>query len=87
MNIRIVNNKTRQEFRFRRRSTDFKIAINIDIQNDCIVIHVLIRVVHRSDGPAGWVGSGHDFAEIWRVGSALQIFQFFTDYFLMPKSI
>ena len=33
-----------------------------------------IRVVHGSDGPAGRVGSdrvgsGHDFAGFWRVGS------------------
>ena len=27
------------------------------------------RVVHGSDGPAGRVGSGHDFAGFWRVGS------------------
>ena len=27
------------------------------------------RVVHGSDGPAGRVGSGHDFAEFWWVGS------------------
>ena len=32
------------------------------------------RVVHGSDGPAGRVGSGHDFAGFWRVGSALRIF-------------
>ena len=28
-----------------------------------------LRVVHGSDGPAGRVGSGHDFAGICRVGS------------------
>ena len=28
-----------------------------------------LRVVHGSDGPAGRVGSGHDFAGFWRVGS------------------
>ena len=27
------------------------------------------RVVHGSDGPAGRVGSGHDFGGFWRVGS------------------
>ena len=27
------------------------------------------RVVHGSDGPADRVGSGHDFAGFWRVGS------------------
>ena len=27
------------------------------------------RVVHGSDGPTGRVGSGHDFAGFWRVGS------------------
>ena len=48
-----------------------------------------LRVVHGSDGPAGRVGSsrvgsGHDFAGFWRVGSG-QIF--FTDYFLVPESI
>ena len=37
------------------------------------------RVVHGSDGPAGRVGSDHDFARFWRVGSgrvgsALRIF-------------
>ena len=30
---------------------------------------IKIRVVHGSDGPAGRVGSGHDFAGFWRVGS------------------
>ena len=40
------------------------------------------RVAHGSDEPAGRVGSdrvgsGHDFAGFWRVGSALRIFQFF----------
>ena len=49
------------------------------------------RVVHGSDGPAGRVGSGHDFAGFWRVGSgrvgsALRIFKFFTNYFLVPES-
>ena len=32
------------------------------------------RVVHGSDGPAGRVGSGHDFAGFGRVGWALQVF-------------
>ena len=32
-------------------------------------------------------GSGHDFAGFGRVGSALRIFKFFTDYFLVPESI
>ena len=48
---------------------------------------VSARVVHGSDGPAGRVGSGHDFAGFWRVGSAFRIFKFFTDYFLVPESI
>ena len=32
---------------------------------------IQFRVVHGSDGPVGWggVGSGHDFAGFWRVGS------------------
>ena len=33
------------------------------------------------------VGSGHDFAGFWRVGSALRIFKLFTDYFFVPESI
>ena len=28
-----------------------------------------LRVAHGSGGPAGRVGSGHDFAGCWRVGS------------------
>ena len=41
---------------------------------------------------SGRVGSGRvtilpDFGGSGRVGSALRIFQFFTDYFLVPKSI
>ena len=34
------------------------------------------RVVHGSDGPAGWVRSDRvsDFAGFWQVGSALRIF-------------
>ena len=32
-------------------------------------IYMPHRVVHGSDGPAGRVGSGHDLAEFWRVGS------------------
>ena len=28
------------------------------------------RVVHVSDGPAGRVGSGHDFAGLWRVSTS-----------------
>ena len=40
---------------------------------------------------SGRVGSGHDFAGFWRVGSgrvgsALRIFKFFTDIFLVPGS-
>ena len=31
--------------------------------------HICPRVVHGSDGPASRVGSGHDFAGFWRVGS------------------
>ena len=38
---------------------------------------VIDRVVHGSDGPAGRVGSGHDFAGFWRVGSG-QHFGFFS---------
>ena len=55
------------------------------------------RVVHGSDGPAGRVGSGRvgpgrvtilpDFGGSGRVGSALRIFKFFTEYFLVPESI
>ena len=48
-----------------------------------------IRVVHGSDGPAGRVGSGHDFAGFRRVGSG-QHFRFiisFLDYLLVPESI
>ena len=50
------------------------------------------RVVHGSDGPAGLVGSGRvtilpDFGGSSRVGSALRIFKFFTDFFLVPESI
>ena len=35
------------------------------------------------------VGSGHDFAGFWRVGSGQHFgfFSFFTYYFLVPKSI
>ena len=50
-----------------------------------------IRVVHGSDGPAGRVGSDRvgsgrvtilpDFGGSGRVGSALRIFKFFTEYF------
>ena len=32
-------------------------------------------------------GLGHDFAGFWRVGSALRIFWFVTDYFLVTESI
>ena len=41
------------------------------------------------DGPAGRVGSGHDFAGFWRVGSGQHFgfFSFSTDYFLVPESI
>ena len=36
----------------------------------------------------GWTReSGHDFAEFWRIGSALRIFYYFTDYLLVPESI
>ena len=55
------------------------------------------RVVHGSDGPVGRVGSGRigsgrvtilpDFGGSGRVGSALGIYQFFTDHFLVPESI
>ena len=38
----------------------------------------------RSDSPAGRVGSGR--VGSGRVGSALRIFYFFTDYFLVPES-
>ena len=38
---------------------------------------VYTRVVHGSVGPAGRVGSGHDFARFWRIGSALWIFLVF----------
>ena len=34
-----------------------------------IVNFIEPRVVHGSDGPAGRVGSGHDFAGFWRIGS------------------
>ena len=33
------------------------------------------------------VGSGHNFAGFWRVGSALRILYLFTGYFLVPESI
>ena len=47
-----------------------------------------VRVVHGSDGPAGRVGSGHDFAGFCRVGSELCFFLVFhTDYLLVPESI
>ena len=40
---------------------------------------------------SGWAGSGHDFAGFGRVGSGrvstLDFVVFFTDYFLVPKSI
>ena len=51
-------------------------------------MRVVHTVGHGSDGPAGRVGSGHDFVGIGRVGSG-QHFGFFcfTDYFLVPKSI
>jgi hypothetical protein len=63
---------------------------------------VRCRVVHGSDGPAGRVGSGRvgsgrvgsgwvgsRFCRILagRVGSALRIFKYFTDYFFVPESI
>ena len=61
------------------------------------ISHIYIRVVHGSDGPAGRVGSGRvgsgrvtilpDFGGSGRVGSALRIFKFSTDYFLVPESI
>ena len=52
-----------------------------------------IRVVHGSDGPAGRVGSGRvtilpEFGRSGRVGSGQHFgFQFFTDYFFVPKLI
>ena len=56
-----------------------------------------IRVVHGSNEPAGRVGSGRvgsdwvtilpDFGRSGRVGSALRVFEFFTEYFLVPESI
>ena len=51
--------------------------------------YIYHRVVHGSDGPAGRVGSGHDFAGFWRVGSGQHfgVLNFFTDYFLVPESI
>ena len=43
---------------------------------------------------SGRAGLGHDFAGFWRVfggsgrvGSALRIYYFFTNYFLVPESI
>ena len=45
------------------------------------------RVVYGSDGPAGWFGSRFCRNMVGLVGSALWIFQSFTDYFLVPKSI
>ena len=35
------------------------------------------------------VGSGHDFAGFWRVGSGQHFgfISFFTDYFLVPESV
>ena len=38
-------------------------------KNHVSKLNVQPRVVHGSDGPAGRVGSGHDFAGFWRVGS------------------
>ena len=32
-------------------------------------VHGRLKDVHGSDEPAGRVGSGHDFAGFWRVGS------------------
>ena len=36
---------------------------------------------------SGRVGSGHDFAGIWRGRVSTSDFSVFTDYFLVPKSI
>ena len=50
--------------------------------------------VSQSCARVGWtrgsgrVGSGHDFAGFWRVGSGQHFgFLVFTDYFLVPKSM
>ena len=50
------------------------ISIIIGHINLYLSLRCYIRVVHGSDGPAGRVGSGrvgsgHDFAGFWRVGS------------------
>ena len=57
-------------------------------------LNISSRVVHGSDGPAGRVGSSHDFSGFWRVGSGrvgsgqhFGFFKFFTDYFSVPESI
>ena len=44
-----------------------------------------IRVVHGSDGPAGWVRSRFCRNLAGRVESALRIFPFFTDYFCLNR--
>ena len=53
-----------------------------------------IRVVHGSDGPAGRVGSGRVGSRFFRIlagrvgsGQHFGFFSFFTDYFLVPKSM
>ena len=43
-----------------------------------------IRVVHRSDGPAGRVGPGPDFAGFWRVGSG-QHFGFLSSLLIISQ--
>ena len=59
-----------------------------------VIRHFVIRPELSTGRMDPRVGSGHDFAGFWRVGSALQIFKFFllifkffTDYFLVPESI
>ena len=62
------------------------------------IIGVIVKTLTSQSCPrVGWtresgrVGSGHNFAGIWRVGSdigsTLRIFHLFTDHLLVPKSI
>ena len=57
---------------------------------------LLQMLINQSCPRVGWtcgsgrVGSGHDFAGFWWVGSGLvstSDFSVFNDYFLVPKSI
>ena len=47
------------------------------------------RVVHESDGPAGWVRSGRVtiLPDFGGSGQHFGVLSFFTDYFLVPESI